>query len=112
MATSPEIRERIGAFAGELCEELGEVDDRGALSWFGAIRAQAVEIGDALQGGVDEAALGDAERGRRSDLSRVRPAEPLGGACAGGNWSAAVGVVAMARGWSTFALVAARLFFR
>lgn len=52
MATSHEIRERIEAFAAELCAELGEVDDREALSWLDAIETQAVEIGDALQAEV------------------------------------------------------------
>lgn len=48
MAVSPEIKERIAAFARELAEELGEVDDREALSWLDAIESQAVEIGDAI----------------------------------------------------------------
>lgn len=48
MATSQEIRERIAAFARELAEDLGEVDDSEALSWLDAIESQAVEIGDAL----------------------------------------------------------------
>lgn len=48
MAVTPEIKERITAFARELAEELGEVDDREALSWLDAIESQAVEIGDAV----------------------------------------------------------------
>jgi hypothetical protein len=48
MATTDEIKERIAAFACELAEELGEVDDRDALSWLDAIETQAVEIGDAV----------------------------------------------------------------
>jgi hypothetical protein len=48
MATTDGIKERIAAFARELAEELGEVDDRDALSWLDAIEAQAVEIGDAV----------------------------------------------------------------
>ena len=48
MAVTPEIKERIAAFARELAEELGEVDDSEALSWLDAIESQAVEIGDAM----------------------------------------------------------------
>lgn len=48
MAISQEMKDRIAAFARELAEELGEVDDRQALSWLDAIETQAVEIGDAI----------------------------------------------------------------
>lgn len=48
MATTQEIKERIEAFARELSEELGEVDDNDALSWLDAIETQAVAIGDAV----------------------------------------------------------------
>jgi len=48
MATPPEIKERIAAFARELAEEMCEVDDSMALSWLDAIESQAVEIGDAM----------------------------------------------------------------
>ena len=48
MATSQEIQQRIAAFARELAEELGDVDDSEALSWLDAIESQAVEIGDAI----------------------------------------------------------------
>lgn len=48
MATTKVIEERIAAFARELAEELGEVDDSNALSWLDAIESQAVEIGDAV----------------------------------------------------------------
>ena len=48
MAVNQEMKQRIAAFARELAEELGEVDDRDALSWLDAIEAQAVEIGDAI----------------------------------------------------------------
>jgi hypothetical protein len=48
MATTQQIKERIAAFACELAEELGEVDDSDALSWLDAIESQAVEIGDAI----------------------------------------------------------------
>lgn len=48
MATTDEIKERITAFARELAEEFGEVDDSNALSWLDAIESQAVEIGDAV----------------------------------------------------------------
>ena len=48
MAITEEMQDRIAAFARELAEELGEVDDRDALSWLDAIEEQAVEIGDAI----------------------------------------------------------------
>lgn len=48
MAISDDIKERIAVFARELADELGEVDDRDALSWLDAIETQAVEIGDAV----------------------------------------------------------------
>ena len=48
MAVTQEMKERIAAFARELAEEMGEVDDSDALSWLDAIETQAVEIGDAL----------------------------------------------------------------
>lgn len=48
MATTHQIKERIAAFARELAEELGEVDDSDALSWLDAIETRAVEIGDAV----------------------------------------------------------------
>ncbi len=48
MARSQEIQGRITAFARQLGEELGEVDDSDALSWLDAIETQAVEIGDAV----------------------------------------------------------------
>jgi hypothetical protein len=50
MATTEEINERIAAFARELAEELGAVDDSDALSWLDAIESQAVAIGDAVSG--------------------------------------------------------------
>ena len=48
MATSPEIKERIEAFARELSEEFGELDDSDALSWLDAVETRAVTIGDAV----------------------------------------------------------------
>lgn len=48
MAITEETQQRIAAFARELAEELGEVDDRDALSWLDAVETQAVEIGDAI----------------------------------------------------------------
>ena len=48
MAVTQEMKERIAAFARELAEELGEVDDSDALSLLDAIESQAVEIGDAI----------------------------------------------------------------
>lgn len=54
MAVTQQMKERIGAFARELAEELGEVDDSNALSWLDAIETQAVEIGDAISIAVME----------------------------------------------------------
>lgn len=48
MAKKQEIKDRIEAFARELAEEMGEVDDSNALSWLDAVESQAVEIGDAV----------------------------------------------------------------
>lgn len=48
MTTTDEIRERIEAFARQLSEDLGEVDDSNSLSWLDAVEDQAVEIGDAV----------------------------------------------------------------
>jgi hypothetical protein len=48
MAVSQEMKKRIAAFARELAEELGEVDDSDALSLLDAMETQAVEIGDAV----------------------------------------------------------------
>lgn len=38
MVVTQELKERIAAFARELAEELGEVDDSDALSWLDANR--------------------------------------------------------------------------
>jgi hypothetical protein len=48
MATTEELQERIAAFARELSEEWGEVDDSDALSLLDAVETQAVQIGDAI----------------------------------------------------------------
>ncbi len=48
MATSSDLEQRIEAFARELCEELGEVDQSKGVCWLDAIENQAIEIGDAL----------------------------------------------------------------
>jgi hypothetical protein len=48
MAASDPIRAKIEAFARELAEEFGEVDEEKALSWLDAIESRAVEIGDAV----------------------------------------------------------------
>lgn len=48
MATTHEIRKRIEAFARQLSEELGEVDESRGVCWLDAIENQAIEIGDAL----------------------------------------------------------------
>ncbi len=48
MATSNLIKERIEAFARQLSEELGEVDESMGVCWLDAIENQAIEISDAL----------------------------------------------------------------
>ena len=48
MATTDYLQERIEAFARELREELGEVDDSDALSLLDAVETEAVQIGDAV----------------------------------------------------------------
>ena len=48
MATTQEMKERIAAFAREMAEEMGEVDDSDALSWLDAIESHAIEIGDSI----------------------------------------------------------------
>jgi hypothetical protein len=48
MATTNLIRERIAAFARELSEELGAVDETKGVCWLDAVENQAVEIGDAV----------------------------------------------------------------
>jgi hypothetical protein len=42
------MQERIAAYARELAEEFGEVDDSNALSWLDAIETRAVQISDAI----------------------------------------------------------------
>lgn len=48
MATTDELKQRIAAFACELAEEMGVVDDSNALSWLDAIESEAVEISNAV----------------------------------------------------------------
>ena len=54
MTSTDEIRERIEAFARQLCEDLGDVDDSNSLSWLDAVEDQAVEIGDAVTAALVE----------------------------------------------------------
>jgi hypothetical protein len=54
MAVTQQMKERISAFARELAEELGEVDDSSALSWLDAMETQAVGIGDAISAALLE----------------------------------------------------------
>ena len=54
MTTSDGIRERIEAFARQLSEELGEVDDSNSLSWLDAVEDQAIQIGDAVSAALVE----------------------------------------------------------
>jgi hypothetical protein len=51
---SSSFQDRIAAFARELAEEMGEVDDSNALSWLDAVERQAVAIGDAVSTAVLE----------------------------------------------------------
>lgn len=63
MATSDAMRARIEAFARELCEEFGEVDDSNALSWLDAIEERAIQVGDAVTTAlVEKNASGRAEQ--------------------------------------------------
>lgn len=48
MTTTRRIDERIEAFARQLTEEFGEIDEENALSWLDAIENRAVQIGDAV----------------------------------------------------------------
>lgn len=48
MTTTSRMDERIVAFARQLAEEFGEIDEENALSWLDAIETRAVEIGDAV----------------------------------------------------------------
>jgi hypothetical protein len=48
MATSDLFQAKIEAFAQQLAEEFGEIDEEHALSWLDAIETRAVEIGDAV----------------------------------------------------------------
>ncbi len=48
MATSDQVQTKIEAFALQLAEEFGEIDEENALSWLDAIETQAVAIGDAV----------------------------------------------------------------
>lgn len=48
MASSVLIQGKIEAFARELSEEFGELDEANALSWLDAIETRAVAIGDAV----------------------------------------------------------------
>lgn len=49
MAITQDMQQRIVTLATQwAAEELGEIDDRDALSWLDAVESRAVEIGDAL----------------------------------------------------------------
>lgn len=48
MATSDRVQEKIEAFARQLAEEFGEIDEEHALSWLDAIETRSVAIGDAV----------------------------------------------------------------
>jgi hypothetical protein len=42
------MKGRIEAFARQLAEEFGEIDEDSAMSWLDAVESRAVEIGDAV----------------------------------------------------------------
>jgi len=69
MATTNRIRERIEAFARELSEELGEVDESNGICWLDALENQAVEIGDAVHAEL----VKQRSTGRRSEDESVCP---------------------------------------
>ena len=48
MASTEGLRQRIEAFARQLTEELGEVDESEGVCWLDAVENQAIEIGDAI----------------------------------------------------------------
>ena len=52
MATRDQVQAKIEAFARQLTEEFGEINEEdieeNALSWLDAIETRAVEIGDAV----------------------------------------------------------------
>jgi len=48
MATSDQIKGQIEAFARQLSEEMGEVDESMGVCWLDAVENQAVEISDAV----------------------------------------------------------------
>jgi hypothetical protein len=48
MATSDLLQAKIQAFARQLAEEFGELDEENSLSWLDAIESRAVAIGDAV----------------------------------------------------------------
>lgn len=48
MAISSEIRRRIEWMAGQLCDEVGEVDESEGDCWLDAVENRAIEIADAL----------------------------------------------------------------
>ena len=59
MATSNQIQERIAAFARELCEELGEVDESQGVCWLDAIENQSVKIGNMISAALVEQQAAD-----------------------------------------------------
>jgi hypothetical protein len=52
MAISNELRRRIEALAGQLCDEAGEVDESQGDCWLDAAENQALELSDALHAAV------------------------------------------------------------
>ena len=48
MTSTDPMQVKIEAFARELAEEFGEIDEENALSWLDAVETRSVAIGDAL----------------------------------------------------------------
>ena len=48
MASTDPMQSKIEAFARQLAEEFGEIDEENALSWLDAVETRSVEIGDAV----------------------------------------------------------------
>ncbi len=110
MATIAQIRGRIEAFARQLSEEMGEVDESMGVCWLDAVENQAIEISDAVH--AELLKLKAAERPADEDESTCPECGKRGSTKGGasGNCSAAAGQ-RRSSNRSTIALAVARLFF-
>lgn len=78
MATSDEVRRRIEAFARQLTEEFGEVDEADGDCWLDAVENQALEISDAVHAALlknrslDRASAEEASCPQCGNTSRFR----------------------------------------